>query len=201
VVFHSVNRDGHVHAGRDKFPEPALLPEDPAQRARCRYLELKFDTEVDALVVALGTMKLFRPDLQSEFPDALARAEKLIADYHGWLDRELDGRDWFLGELSLADIALAPHLASAAFMGYPVAKEHRSLACWLARAGERPSIAQATREMAEGFASAQSDPDSLFDPKRLHWRNDRIEALIRCGLGQWLVDEFAADRAFLSPVP
>ena len=30
--------------------------------------------------------------------------------------------------------------------------------------------------------------------------NDRIEALLRCGLGGWLVDEFAADRAFLSPL-
>ena len=57
------------------------------------------------------------------------------------------------------------------------------------------------REMAEGFAAAQNDPDSLFDSKRLHWRNDRIECALRVGLGPWLVEELAADRAFLSPIP
>ncbi len=29
----------------------------------------------------------------------------------------------------------------------------------------------------------------------------RIECALRCGLGPWLLDERAADRAFLSPIP
>lgn len=59
---------------------------------------------------------------------------------------------------------------------------------------------RALAELSEGAASAQTTPDSLFNPQHLHWRNDRIEALLRCGLGQWLLEEFAAERAFLSPV-
>jgi len=56
------------------------------------------------------------------------------------------------------------------------------------------------RELAEGYAASQQ-PDSLFDPKRLHWRSDRIEFALRVGLGEWLADEFVRDRAFLSPIP
>ena len=56
------------------------------------------------------------------------------------------------------------------------------------------------RELAEGYAASQQ-PDSLFDAKRLHWRSDRIEFALRVGLGAWLADELAHDRAFLSPIP
>jgi hypothetical protein len=71
----------------------------------------------------------------------------------------------------------------------------------MARAGERPSLKRAIAEMAEGYAASQNDPDPIFDPHHLHWRNDRIECLVRCGLGRWLLDETDVDRAFLSPIP
>ena len=81
-----------------------------------------------------------------------------------------------------------------------VRPETPGLSAWLGRVLERPSVAQAVREMAAGYA-ASNEPDSLFDTNRLHWRNDRIEAALRCGLGRWLLDELDVDRAFLPPVP
>ncbi|MGB0190771.1 MAG: glutathione S-transferase family protein, partial [Nocardioides sp.] len=51
-------------------PQPPLLPKDPAQRARARFLELKSDTDVDAAVVVLATLKLFRPELPAQVPEA-----------------------------------------------------------------------------------------------------------------------------------
>jgi glutathione S-transferase len=185
----------------ERFPEPALLPAELSLRARCRSLELVSDTEVDACVVVLGTLQLFRPELARQVPEALPRAEAVLAAHYAYLERELGDRDWFVGDFSLADIALAPHLRSAAFMGHPPGAKHPALSRWLERVSERPSVRQAVREMAEGYAAARSDPDSIFDAKRLHWRNDRIECALRCGLGPWLVEELEADRAFLSPVP
>jgi hypothetical protein len=47
----------------------------------------------------------------------------------------------------------------------------------------------------------QQPADAFFDSRRLHWRSDRIEQLLRIGLGPWLLEELAADRAFLPPGP
>jgi glutathione S-transferase len=184
----------------DRFPEPALYGRDPILRARCRYLELKSDNELDACVFVLGLLKLMKPELAKELPESLPKTEAALARHYAWLERELAGREWLLGEFSLADIALTPHLRSAAFMGYPPAPEHPGLAAWLERGAARPSIERAMRELAQGFADSQQ-PDSIFDPNRAHWRDTRIEFALRVGLGPWLDAELAADRAFLSPIP
>jgi glutathione S-transferase/RNA polymerase-associated protein len=184
----------------DRFPDPALVPRDPVERARCRQLELRSDTDVDACVLVLGILRLMRPELASEVPGALPKAELALRRHQAALERELAGREWFLGSFSLVDIALTPHLRTAAFMGYPPAPEHPGLAAWLERGARRPSLRQAMREFAEGAAASQ-EPDSIFDPMRLHWRSDRLEFAVRVGLGPWLLAELAADRAFLSPLP
>ena len=184
----------------ERHPDPALYPRDLALRARCRYLELKSDNEIDACVFVLGILKLTRPELAEQLPGALSGTEEALARHYAYLERELAGREWFLGEFSLVDIALTPHLRSAAFMGYPPGEKHPALAAWLARGAARPALKRAMRELAEGYAASQQ-PDSLFDPKRLHWRSDRIEFALRVGLGAWLADELAHDRAFLSPIP
>jgi glutathione S-transferase len=184
-----------------KFPEPALLPKDPGLRARVQYLELKADTEIDACVFVLGLVKLMHPELARDVPEALPRVEAILRRHQAFLERELAGREWLVGTFSLADVALAPHLRSAAFIGYPPGPEHPALAAWLERCRTRPSLRRATREMAEAYAASMSDPDTIFDPRHVHWRNDRIECAVRCGLGAWLLQEMAAGRAFLSPIP
>lgn len=184
----------------ERFPEPSLYPRDPLARARCRFLERKSDGDVDACVLVLSILKLLKPELAQSVPSALSRSEEALARHHAFLERELAGRDWFLGSFSLVDIALTPHLRAAAFLGYPPGPEHPGLAAWLERGTERASLRRAMRELAEGYAASQQ-PDSLFDPNRLHWRNDRIEFALRVGLGPWLLEELAKDRAFLSPLP
>src|SRR6185295_14765704 len=132
------------------------LPKDPALRARAQYLELKADTEVDASVFVLGIVKLMKPDLARAVAGALPRAEEIFRRHQAFLERELAGREWFLGTFSRVDIALAPHLRSAAFMGYPPGPEHPALAAWLERARVRPSLRRATREMAEAYAASMA---------------------------------------------
>jgi glutathione S-transferase len=184
----------------ERFPDPPLLPRDPLARARCRYLELKSDNEIDPAVLVLGILKAMKPDLAKEVPESLPNTEAALARHYAYLERELAGRDWFCGEFSLVDIALTPHLRSAAFLGCPPGPEHPALAAWLERGAQRPSLKRAMRELAEGFAASQQ-PDSVFDPHRLHWRDARLEFAVRVGLGPWLLSELAKDRAFLSPIP
>ena len=151
-------------------------------------------------MLVLGLLKLMKPDLAKEVPESLPNAEAALARHYAYLERELEGRDWFLGEFSLVDIALTPHLRSAAFMGYPPGPEHPALAAWLARGAARPCLKRAMRELAVGYAASQQ-PDSIFDPNRAHWRDARIEFAVRIGLGPWLLSELEKDRAFLSPIP
>ena len=184
----------------ERFPHPPLVPKDPLARARCRYLELKSDNEIDPAVLVLGILKLMRPELAKDVPESLPSAEAALARHYAYLERELAGRDWLVGEFSLADIALTPHLRAAAFMGYAPGPAHPSLAAWLARGAERPSLKRAMRELAQGYAVSQQ-PDSVFDLNRLHWRDARIEFAVRVGLGPWLLSELEQDRAFLSPIP
>src|SRR5574342_296202 len=94
----------------DRFPDPPLQPRDPLLRARCRYLELKSDNEIDPALVVLSILKLVKPDLAKEVPESLPNAEAALARHYAYLERELSGREWFLGEFSLVDVALTPHL-------------------------------------------------------------------------------------------
>lgn len=183
----------------ERFPEPPLYGRDPLLRARCRYLELKSDNELDPCILVLGLLKLMKPELAKQVPESLPGTEAALRRHYATLERELGGSDWFAGEFGIADIALTPHLRSASFMGYPPGPEHPGLAAWLERSAQRPSVRRALRDFARGFAESK-EPDSVFDPQRAHWRGDRIEFALRVGLGPWLADELAADRAFLSPI-
>ena len=71
----------------------------------------------------------------------------------------------------------------------------------MTRMSARVSIRQATREMAQAFQEFRTDPAPFFSRDRVHWRNDRLECGVRCGLGRWLLDELDTGRAFFSSVP
>ena len=111
----------------ERYPEPALLPADPADRAAVRLL-------------------IFRDKDLTDPYYALRRGEEGAAEQLdaalAKLDVRLYDRDYLGGaEYSLADIALVPWVLRARDMlgvelsGYP------SLGAWLARLEERPAIA------------------------------------------------------------
>ena len=113
----------------ERYPEPALLPVDAAERALVRVLFARFDDLSDAYYDAR----------RGTDPDAPAR-----------LDAELDKLDAILAEqtylagdeYSVADIAYVPWILRAeTLLGLDV-RRRDGLAGWLARLEERPSIAQ-----------------------------------------------------------
>jgi glutathione S-transferase len=111
----------------ERYPEPALLPTDPADRAAVRLLIFR-DKDLTDPYYALRREE---EGAAEEFDAALAR-----------LDVRLYDHDYLGGaEYSLADIALVPWVLRARDMlgvelsGYP------SLGAWLARLEERPAIA------------------------------------------------------------
>ncbi|HZN54627.1 MAG TPA: glutathione S-transferase family protein [Candidatus Polarisedimenticolaceae bacterium] len=135
----------------DAYPDPAMLPADPYERARIRMIE---DTTDQYLQVALREFRAAQfeyapPLLIRKAPDAIDRKllESSRAKLHEHLARlesELAGRSYFGGDLfSLADVALAPPLtASLKLLGLLPDKRYPLIAAWSARIVERSSYAK-----------------------------------------------------------
>jgi glutathione S-transferase len=183
-----------------QHPSPALLPADAAGRARVRALERWADMQLDGCVIIFAIAELFRPEVGQQHPEALRRAGEALDTLYGSLDARLGTNDWLLGDFTRADIAVAPHLAVATFIGHGVPAKYARLTKWAERLTARPSIVRCTQEALATFRASQHEPEPFFSGRRLHWRDARIEWAVRCGLGPWLLEELAADRAYFSPV-
>jgi len=111
----------------ERYPEPALWPADPAERAHGRLLVERFDS-------------LSRPyyAVRRGDEDARDRLDEQLAS----LDEVLAGRKYLTGrEFGLADIAYLPWILRAeSNLGVDL-ESFPELAEWVERVSERPSVA------------------------------------------------------------
>ena len=111
----------------ERYPEPALLPADPADRAAARLLIFR-DSDLTSPYYALRREE---EGARERYDEALGRFEALLGE-----QPYLSG-----AEYGLADIALVPWFLRARDMlgveldGFPALED------WLARLEERPAIA------------------------------------------------------------
>lgn len=118
----------------ERYPEPPLWPADPADRAAGRLLVERFD-------------RLSRPyyALRRGDEDARARLGEELAK----LDATLTGRPFLTGrEFGLADAAYLPWILRSETMLSVELDPYPALAEWLARTGERASVAAETTLLA-----------------------------------------------------
>jgi glutathione S-transferase/RNA polymerase-associated protein len=185
----------------ERHPTPPTLPADSAGRARARAIERLSDTQLDAAMIVVAVLRVFRPEVAAEHPGALDRAVETLGRHWAAFDTLLGDREWLAGPFTRADIAVAAHVAPAAFLGYGPTAATPRFAAWFERAAKRPAIARATEDAFAAYQESNENPEPFFNSKRLHWRDCRIEALIRTGLGPWLLADLAGGRAFFSPGP
>jgi glutathione S-transferase len=130
------------------FPEPAMLPRDPYERARVRMIEdtadQYFNPAIRAATLAEYEMSppwLIRRKADKVDHKALEEARVKIHDHLAILEQELKGRTWFGGDLfSLADAALvAPLTGSLPLLGILPGSKYPNLGGWVARVKTRPA--------------------------------------------------------------
>jgi glutathione S-transferase len=118
----------------ERYPEPALLPPDPAHRAAVRLL-----------IFRDGDLTAPYYDLRREEDGAEEKFDAVLARF----DSVLTERPYLGGtEYGLADIAYVPWFLRARDMLGVDLDRFPSIADWLARLEERPAIAAETQLLA-----------------------------------------------------
>lgn len=166
----------------DKWPEPPLLPADPAERAKCRMIEDVMDTHFEAITWGLGELHHFKRGDETSRARIEAAAAKQIAGFFAWLSDQLGDAGWFTGDtFGWADLSVAPYLNGATGFGYAL-EPGSPLAEWHARVNARESVRLTAEEAVASIAGMQmvsaAVEAGLF---RRHYRDHRLEWMIRSG--------------------
>ena len=153
----------------EAYPDPPLMPQEPKQRARARWLEEFADTRLgDVFIWGLFYPKLVHPLVWGE-PGDQGRIDKSLAtdipaalDY---LESELPDSGFLFREMGLADIAIASFFRNASYAGFTPHRSRWPRTVRLVDAGlAHPAFDKLHRlEMIQLNASIQGRRQALLD--------------------------------------
>lgn len=174
------------------FPERSIYPRDTATWVKARAWERCADSTIDPILVDISYwVWAIRSD---EMPGGLLEAARAdLAPIYDTLDAELDGRAWICGELSIADIALFPHLSGARMLRASFDPErHPNLLAWYKKCRETTIFADDIARTKERL----SRPGSMagIERNKIFWRGDRIEWILAKGYHDWFMKEIQERR-------
>ena len=146
----------------ERYPSPALLPDDAEGRYEVRRLVSWFDDKFHHEVTAnLLYERVNKKVMGAGYPEsknikAGAKAIKYHLDYLGWL---LEQRRWLAGNtMTLADFAAAAHLSSLDYISDVDWNRNENLREWYAKIKSRPA-----------FRSILAGPDPRVSPTFAHY--------------------------------
>jgi len=122
----------------EEYPNPPLMPEDSAGRARVRLLEDFADnsfTPPAGLILA----ELHKPEADRD-AERLRRYQAEITRVLTRLEAALGDKPFLAGDFSLADIAFVPRVLILPQLGIDLDPRLQHTAAWIARLRERPSV-------------------------------------------------------------
>lgn len=178
----------------ETWPDPALMPAAPAERARHRMIEEVLDTQYEAITWGFMEIAVFRR-ASGELAETLtANGRRQLAGLHAWLERELGGAPYFGGEApGWADVAAIPFVMGAvAYRSGP--ERGTALSDWYGRMLQRPSVARTSEESrAAATAVNTGAPRAIAAGAfKREYRDHRLEWMIRSGGLQVVADGLAA---------
>lgn len=176
----------------EAYPQKPLLPSALATRMRARHWERLSDTLLDGILLSVSIwMWAERPDKRPPAMEERARSD--LDSIYAALEKELATEgDFIVGTLSIADIALFPHLRSVKPLGFAIdhAKYPR-LTAWLDRMESLPIGRDDVKRLKAFFANVQVQ---RFERRKIFWRGDRIEWLLAAGMHEWFAQEIREGR-------
>jgi glutathione S-transferase len=168
----------------DKYPAKPLRPASAEERARVRMLEDTLDTIYEGVTWAVFEIEGWGRATGELKTALLKRAAEQIAQFNGWLERELGSRPYFNGDaFGWGDACAYPFVAGAAGQGN-APRAGSNLAGWLARVMERPSVKRCIADIGDvqvgmGVEVLQGMLKSgLF---KREYRDHRLEWMMRSG--------------------
>jgi glutathione S-transferase len=134
----------------ERYPGPPLFPDEPARRARARWLEEYADSRMgEALIWGLFNQRVINRFVWDEPPDEnrLRRTlERDVPDILDYLESQLPRHGFLFGAISVADIAIAAFFRNAGFAGLTIDAVRWPLtAGFTARTLEQPAFSRLRR--------------------------------------------------------
>jgi glutathione S-transferase len=174
-----------------RYPQAAVYPADPRSRVAALAWERLADTLFDAITHDVSNGGFGFP--AGTMPPGLLEAARAdLGPVYGDLERTLDGRDFLCGSLSIADLALFPHVTAVRLLDISFdADRHPRVLAWYQRLRRHP-ICRADLERTQAFLRAAGP--SPQRPERIVWRGDRIEWMLAHGYHEWFVEEIRCGR-------
>jgi glutathione S-transferase len=176
-----------------RYPARPVYPTDPGERAAALRWERLADTLLDAVThdvsnggfgFPAGTMPV----------GMLEAAREDMATIYADLERALADRDFLCGELSIAELALFPHITATRLLDISCdGAKHPRLLAWYKRLRSL-DVCRADLERVQTFLGAAQSAGGLQRPPRIVWRGDRIEWLLARGFHQWFFEEIRRGR-------
>lgn len=180
-----------------KHGELELYPRDANLYAHVRRWERDADTVIDAIVTDVA---IFRwADIPLAPTGLLEAARRDLEPIYDELENALDGNEYVVGELSIADFALYPQLGSAQLVNIGTSPQrHPKVIEWLKRMANLPECKRDTAFKLQWWAT-RNDQD--LDTKRINWGTFRLEWFLAAGFLDRFVEEVRHDRVLWSVGP
>ena len=134
----------------DRFPEPRLMPADPAKRAQARWMEEFADTRMgDVFIWRIYYQAVILPFIFGQ-PRDKAKIAKAVAEdlpeVMAYLEKVAPSGGFLAGELSIADIAVAVSFCNLKWARVELDQTRWPKAtAWIERTAATPSLAKITR--------------------------------------------------------
>jgi glutathione S-transferase len=201
VEVPAIDHDGVVVVGSSDivaylervWPRPALYPSEPAAWVHARAWERCSDSLVDPILTNVSYWRWAERD--DAIPEGLLDAARRdLEAVYGALERDLAAGAMLSGdEVSVAEIALFPHLTAtrAVGVGYDAGRFPR-LHDWMTRLRAIAAFADDLTRVRQFLAGVAGDDG--HERRNIFWRGDRIEWMLARGYHGWFAGEIAAGR-------